>query len=726
MKKLLILIVLAILTISMFADDFQKNSFRRIDDKSSVNTGKNVASREEAPVVLFEVDPVDIIVSYYDYMPGSYLCNPMKLQPEISMPYGYQAGGLYLAFHLTPNSGANTTRRDYYAYINSASELVSSTTITTDDIREGYAGIDIDPFTGNPLIAWHNSIDGGTLLDCSMSYDLYSLMGGPGLWNEAFTVINNPDDGEPFTGHNDDEFIWPVVRIGPSPLEGKNRTYIVGHNATPCPTGSYVTNVLFGYADFNSSDMESQIELEFTYHTFPEWDLLQYDNNPDNDTRVTHSLAISDDGQVAFVGFYDKFEENVTLGRTTWCMQYSQDYGETWTYYETDATYEVNNPLDEAGDPYFENEDGSVAEMFASPDGNGGHYNALFTNSLGSENAKITCMGAFTTNTVENDTLNYWIPKTFNPKIFNFEIVNGELEVDFVDLYIEGVNPNDDVPSIQWDLDEDGYGDNFDDEGLLDFPASVPSWSWFGDANNYFHETNFKVSFNNNWGVAVWQDAEGVYLNYEGYPGYEDWAEKPQIAVAVSGDYGVTWSQPAFLNANSNDENYFTELDGMIPAYVYTTDQLEVIDEYHAKLHLFFMDDYSYGSFIQDHGANEGGMLSYAALNVEMPAPYEGSANNNELVNAPDAKLLQNYPNPFNPETTIGFDMKESGNVSIEIFNMKGQKVKTLVNREFSTGYNSETWNGKDDNNKSVSSGVYFYKLKTSRYTATKKMILMK
>ena len=57
---------------------------------------------------------------------------------------------------------------------------------------------------------------------------------------------------------------------------------------------------------------------------------------------------------------------------------------------------------------------------------------------------------------------------------------------------------------------------------------------------------------------------------------------------------------------------------------------------------------------------------------------------------------------------------------------MKGQLVKTLVNEHLDAAYHDIVWNGKDNNNKSISSGIYFYKMKSSNYTATKKMILMK
>ena len=88
--------------------------------------------------------------------------------------------------------------------------------------------------------------------------------------------------------------------------------------------------------------------------------------------------------------------------------------------------------------------------------------------------------------------------------------------------------------------------------------------------------------------------------------------------------------------------------------------------------------------------------------------------------------LKDNYPNPFNPTTTISFSLKEAGFVSINIFNMKGQLVKTLVNENLDAAYHNVVWNGKDNRNKTASSGIYFYKMRSSNYTSTKKMILMK
>ena len=113
---------------------------------------------------------------------------------------------------------------------------------------------------------------------------------------------------------------------------------------------------------------------------------------------------------------------------------------------------------------------------------------------------------------------------------------------------------------------------------------------------------------------------------------------------------------------------------------------------------------------------------------VEITFTYTGTEAGNDIVAT--TKLNGNYPNPFNPVTSIAYSIKDAGNVTIEVYNLKGQLVKTLVNEVKETGDHTAIWNGTDNSNKSVSSGVYFYKMVSvgsiSTYTSSKKMILMK
>jgi len=90
------------------------------------------------------------------------------------------------------------------------------------------------------------------------------------------------------------------------------------------------------------------------------------------------------------------------------------------------------------------------------------------------------------------------------------------------------------------------------------------------------------------------------------------------------------------------------------------------------------------------------------------------------------SQLYANYPNPFNPSTTISFDMARAGRVSIEVFNSKGQLVKTLVNGMRGAGMHKVVWDGKDFSGNGVSSGIYFYRMVTDDVVSVKKMVMVK
>lgn len=99
-------------------------------------------------------------------------------------------------------------------------------------------------------------------------------------------------------------------------------------------------------------------------------------------------------------------------------------------------------------------------------------------------------------------------------------------------------------------------------------------------------------------------------------------------------------------------------------------------------------------------------------------------SNNNILPD--DFSLEQNYPNPFNPLTTIEFSVPYKSEVSIDIFNILGQKVLTPVNCELSPGDYTVTWNGTDSENNQLSSGIYIYQLKAGNFIQTKRMQLIR
>lgn len=91
-----------------------------------------------------------------------------------------------------------------------------------------------------------------------------------------------------------------------------------------------------------------------------------------------------------------------------------------------------------------------------------------------------------------------------------------------------------------------------------------------------------------------------------------------------------------------------------------------------------------------------------------------------------DFDLLRNYPNPFNPSTTIEFWVPATSHVALSVYNILGQKVRTLVDQAMEHGKWPVTWDGRDDQNHLMSSGVYVYRMQAGDFVATRKMILSK
>lgn len=91
-----------------------------------------------------------------------------------------------------------------------------------------------------------------------------------------------------------------------------------------------------------------------------------------------------------------------------------------------------------------------------------------------------------------------------------------------------------------------------------------------------------------------------------------------------------------------------------------------------------------------------------------------------------ETSLTGIYPNPFNPSTSISFSLAKESHIEIEIYNLKGQKIKSLLNEVRNIGNHSITWEGKDDNNSSVCSGIYLIEMKTDRDVFIEKALLLK
>ncbi len=134
-------------------------------------------------------------------------------------------------------------------------------------------------------------------------------------------------------------------------------------------------------------------------------------------------------------------------------------------------------------------------------------------------------------------------------------------------------------------------------------------------------------------------------------------------------------------------ETIISDTTGSVPAHVGSN---------------FFLDD------IELTGESVAGVTNAV---VQVPAKF---------------KVYQNYPNPFNPSTTIRYSIPETGNVSINIYDIEGNLISTLLNNKQSPGTYEVTWNGKNKQGTLVVSGVYFYKIQAGNLSKVSKMLLLK
>ena len=176
-------------------------------------------------------------------------------------------------------------------------------------------------------------------------------------------------------------------------------------------------------------------------------------------------------------------------------------------------------------------------------------------------------------------------------------------------------------------------------------------------------------------------------------------------------DVTIRWSLP-----NANAQNF----NGFIVYRDETRLTSQPIND------LFYLDKsrepgkYMYSVFaVYVYGTSQP---SYLEVEVEPVSDAE------HLNDVGITRLIGNFPNPFNPVTSIRYQVSgiEGEFVNISVFNIRGQRVRTLVNEYVSAGFHNVDWNGTDDNNQSVSSGIYLYKMETGDYQEIRRMVLLK
>ncbi|MDD4308982.1 MAG: T9SS type A sorting domain-containing protein [Candidatus Cloacimonetes bacterium] len=187
----------------------------------------------------------------------------------------------------------------------------------------------------------------------------------------------------------------------------------------------------------------------------------------------------------------------------------------------------------------------------------------------------------------------------------------------------------------------------------------------------------------------------------------------------------------------SNLKEIGLKLDGICKGAVVVTDSLEQICAYLEEGEslssglvelVFFYESKSQPLEMRSVSIDDN-QLSSSIIGSDSAYPvYIIKITPDDLTNTviPVLSLEQNYPNPFNPSTSISYSLAEPGHISLDIYNLKGQLVKNLYNGGADPGNHTITWNGTDNKGSNCSTGVYFYKLTTSKKTLVQKMLMLK
>ena len=176
----------------------------------------------------------------------------------------------------------------------------------------------------------------------------------------------------------------------------------------------------------------------------------------------------------------------------------------------------------------------------------------------------------------------------------------------------------------------------------------------------------------------------------------------------IQGDYNLQWlegnidADPLFLDPESNDFSLQSTSPCIDSGIAYFAWEEQIFID---------MEEDTYWGIAPDMGAFEYGMIENDENVIQFPTT---------------TSLDQNYPNPFNPETRINFRLPKESEVKLIIYNIKGQRIKTLFKGNKQRGKHSLFWDGRDDAGKNLGSGIYFYKLSAGKQEIIKKMMLLK
>ncbi len=268
-------------------------------------------------------------------------------------------------------------------------------------------------------------------------------------------------------------------------------------------------------------------------------------------------------------------------------------------------------------------------------------------------------------------------------------------------------------------------------DGVLDFEdlaVFIQMWNWsfehngFGNARKLARASTViptNISFDINTPVDKWS-SNGT-TSIEIHSDQNDLLQVEWIIENVSSDLSVIVVEGDYFQDRYQATPFLTQSNTDSSARLYCVTGLGQTDNISVSNNIAEIEITNRSSSLQPvtvsyRAWDKSGDIIDAGkidLNIESFLPEEFS-------------LLQNYPNPFNPNTTIRYTLPKQTKVSLSIYNIRGELVNTILSKTIEAGYHQVIWNGDNALGKSVSTGMYFYRISTPGYSETRKMILLK
>ncbi|MBW6514773.1 MAG: chitobiase/beta-hexosaminidase C-terminal domain-containing protein [Candidatus Syntrophosphaera sp.] len=617
MKFLNLALLLGLMAPALFARPLEPG---RQPGMTGLPQGKPPSEVREPPQYTFSKLPTSLITNYYDYMIGSYHSLPLRVIPNSA------GGGYFMTYH--GRRQATSYRRAFYAYLDPIGNIVNNSEIMTGYNLEGYPTLAVDPISGKPLYAWQANTDGDAELEVRFCSDAF-IASIAGLFNDPVTVVNNPTtitspDGTTTTSN---EFIWPSAVIGPSPIAGKRRIYVLSKNAVSSTFGPS-ENPYIAYADFNGDDIEMGMPLVWNHTSIPE--MNQW--NVDLEWRSPFAaLAADGAGNLYYAGYHTAFAANgsVEISEPDMDVFKCGNFGQgTWARVSSFSNLPTWNPPESPSSTlgYFKNPGGipyTDDQIYWSI------YNSTHSNAVTDNYGKIHFPAIWALRASDGthfSELQFVKEFVFDPLANIFEVREIHPRKEPADDFNDWFTP--------WDMqapwgEVDQY--NYDPAETPPYwPAMATGWPYphwdesghNGDLLSLY--SNLKISEANTQDmmVCVWQNSRRARLfNHFGDADYSAYANTPEICISVSSDNGSTWSEPIILN---NVET--PQFAGLKPMWVYPADKVIYTgmqgNQKVGKIGVMFYNDFTWGANAIDppyHPTPNGGQVMFMELEIVFP-----------------------------------------------------------------------------------------------------------